>query len=95
LVNFLIIEKPTHGRKMPYYAKRKTRIHRKAPNLAQEIHKLMRPDPHHQQCLKNVLDKTYFTWQKCKDAAAHMKHHTSPGASGISIDMLNLLPQNG
>ena len=24
-----------------------------------------------------------------------MKHHTSPGASGISIDMLNLLPQNG
>ena len=25
-----------------------------------------------------------------------MKHHTSPpGASGISIDMLNLLPKNG
>ena len=24
-----------------------------------------------------------------------MKHHTSPGASAISIDMLNLLPQNG
>ena len=23
-----------------------------------------------------------------------MKHHTSPGAPGISIDMLNLLPKN-
>ena len=46
------IEKPTHGQKTPYYAERKTRIHRKAPHLAQEIHKLMKSDPHHQQCLK-------------------------------------------
>ena len=37
------------------------KIHRKTPHVAQEVHKLMTPNPHHQQCLRNVLDKTYFT----------------------------------
>ena len=52
-------------------------------------------NPKHKQFLIDTLDPTNFTWRKCRKAAQNMKHHTAPGASGISIDMLMLLPEEG
>ena len=89
------IEKPTAGRKAPYYATRKREINKNAPRIAHEIHELMQTNEYHAECLQDTLNLKHFTWQKCQKAAQTMKHHTAPGASGISIDMLLLLPKEG
>ena len=89
------IEKPTAGRKAPYYATRKQKINENAPRIAHEIHELMQTNEYHAECLQDTLNLKHFTWQKCQKAAQKMKHHTAPGASGISIDMLLLLPKEG
>ena len=70
-------------------------MEKNAPRLAHELHSLMKTDPDHKQLLANTLDLINFTWRKCRNAAQNMKHHTAPGASGISIDMLMLLPEEG
>jgi hypothetical protein len=89
------IEPPTEGRKIPHYATRKTEVRHDAPRLAHELHDLMKTNPEHKEFLTETLDPINFTWRKCRKAAQNMKHHTAPGASGISIDMLMLLPEDG
>ena len=87
------VELPINGRKIPRYSTRKKKTKKNAPRLAHELHNLMRANPKHKQFLIDTLDPITFTWKKCRKAAQNIKYHTAPGASGISIDMLMLLPE--
>ena len=90
--------KPTPSPSAPSRSSHTTRnkkIKEDAPRLAHELHNLMRANPDHKQLLANTLDPINFTWRKCRKAAQNMKHHTAPGALGISIDMLMHLPEEG
>lgn len=55
----------------------------------------MQANEYHAEFLQVTLNLKHFTWPKWQKVAQKMKHHTVPGASGISIDMLLFPPKEG
>ena len=81
----------------PHYAEVKKEIDMldSSSPTAKGMNELMQPIKENIAKLKDVVSLDHFSVDNCILRAQNMKSHTAPGASGVSIDYLRILPRQG